>query len=243
MVELSSKFKLPSFIEPLAEDGILLGSNIILIGLPGNGKTIFCENFAKSCFENDIKCLYVTLDKTTDDIKYNFRSGGIDLDDEKNKERVVFVDGHAWLIGKSQTKYTISSLSNLTELNFNIFNASSELPTPFLFVLNSLSPLTLYNPEGFVLKFLQLLFARLKELGCISIFVVQDGVHKPEFYNTLEYLVDGIFDMKIGEHKGAIRRYLRIRSLSSVAHDTRWVPFNIKPDRSLELHFGSDEEG
>jgi len=144
MVELSSKFKLPSFIEPLAEDGILLGSNIILIGLPGNGKTIFCENFAKSCFENDIKCLYVTLDKTTDDIKYNFRSGGIDLDDEKNKERVVFVDGHAWLIGKSQTKYTISSLSNLTELKLQhiqrFLRAPNALPIRFKLLI-SFNPL------------------------------------------------------------------------------------------------------
>lgn len=190
---------------------------------------------------NDMSCVYVTADKTPSEIAYNFLQLGIDLKGEKFKEKMVFVDGYTWLIGKSNEKFYIESLSNLTELNFKIFSAISNLPKPVLLIFNSVSPLSLYNPEAFVLKFLQLLFARIKEYGAIGIFVAQAGVHSQEFYTTFEYLVDGIFDMKIGEEQGNIMRFFRIRSMSSVAHETMWVPFIIDYDRQIKLKYGGSD--
>lgn len=238
MVELSRRLLLPLNIRPLAKDGVVEGSSILLLGPPGNGKTIFCDNFAKTYLNNGVSCVYVTADKTPGEISYNFSQLGVDLKGEKYKGRMVFVDGYTWLIGKSSEKYHVESLGNLTELNFKITSAISLLPKPVLLVFNSLSPLSLYNPETFVLKFLQLLFARVKEYGAIGIFVAQAGVHSQEFYTTLEYLVDGIFDMKIGEDQGNIMRFFRIRSLSSVSHETKWVPFIIDYDRQIKLKYG-----
>ena len=231
-------------IRPLAKEGLLEGSSILLLGPPGNGKTIFCDNFAKTYIMNNISCVYVTADKTPSEITYNFLQLGIDLKGEKFKDKMVFVDGYTWLIGKSDEKFCIESLSNLTELNFKISSAISTLPKPALLIFNSISPLSLYNPEAFVLKFLQLLFARIKDYGAIGIFVAQAGVHGQEFYTTMEYLVDGIFDMKIGEDQGNITRFFRIRSLSSVSHDTKWVPFVIDYDRQIKLTYeGSVQNG
>ena len=238
MAELSRRLLLPMNIRPLAKEGLIEGSSILLLGPPGNGKTIFCDNFAKTYLNNKVSCVYVTADKTPREIAYNFQQLGIDLKGEEFRDKVVFVDGYTWLIGKSNEKFCIESLSNLTELNFKISSAISTLPKPVLLVFNSVSPLSLYNPEAFVLKFLQLLFARIKEYGAIGIFVAQAGVHSQEFYTTLEYLVDGIFDMKIGEDQGNIMRFFRIRSLSSVSHETKWVPFIIDYDRQIKLKHG-----
>lgn len=238
MSELQGQLFLPLNIGHLIEDNFNEGSNILLTGPPGNGKTVFCENFTKSYLNNGCSCIYVGLDKTPDEIYLNFSKIGIDIENGEYKDSVILIDGYSWLIGKSKEKYHINNLNNLTELNFNIFNAASVLKKPILLVFNSISPLSLYNPEGFVLKFLKILFARIKELGCLGIYIVQSGVHSQEFYNTLEYLVDGIFDMKIGEDQGALVRYFRVRSLSAIAHDTKWVPFIIDSYRAIELHVG-----
>jgi KaiC/GvpD/RAD55 family RecA-like ATPase len=241
VTQLSHELLLPMDISSLSDGGLDEGSNILLNGPPGVGKTIFCENFIRSYLQKDMSCIYVTLEKTPQEISHHFQRNGVDLSSDRYREKMIFVDGYTWLIGESKERFHIESLSNLTELNFKIFSASMKLKRPILMIFNSISPLTLYNPETFVSKSLQLLFARIKEMGGLGIFTIQTGVHDPRFYNTLEYLVDGIFDMKFGEHKGSIKRYFRIRSLRSARHKMDWVPFTIEPEREIKLHTRSEE--
>lgn len=157
---------------------------------------------------------------------------------DEYRDNLIFVDGYTWLTGKSEERFNIESLSNLTELNYKITSAISTLSRPALLIFNSLSPLTLYNSETFVLKFLQLLFAKIKECGALGIFIAQSGVHNQEFYTTMEYLSDGVFDMKMEEDQGNITKFFRIRSLNSVHRDTRWLPFIIDSDRQIKLEYG-----
>ncbi|UCH56626.1 MAG: ATP-binding protein [Candidatus Bathyarchaeota archaeon] len=234
---------LPSNFGYLIEGGIPEGNNILLIGPPGNGKTIFCENMANEYMRNNIKFVYVTLDKTPEEVKNDFLKHGLDLSEGRYIDEMFFVDGYTWLIGKSNEKYHVDSLSNLTELQFRIARAALELPKPLLLIFDSISPLSLYNSESFVMKFLQLLFARIKEWKSLGIFVVQAGVHSQEFYNTLGYMVDGIFDMKINEEDGVIKRFFRVRNISSVAHETRWAPFTIGENRTITLLSEGGEKG
>lgn len=236
MDQLSRKFTLPMNVSIIADEVLNECNNILLNGPPGVGKTLFCENFAKNSLLNNISCIYIALEKTPQEIFYTFLKKGIDLNDEKYREKMVVVDGYTWLIGESKEKYFIDNLSNLTELNFNIFSAAMSLTEPILFIFNSISPLTLYNPEVFVSKSMQILFAKIKEVGGLGIFTIQTGVHEPKFYNTLEYLVDGIFDMKFGEHEGSLMRLFRIRSLKNGRYKSEWLPFTIEPEEKIKLH-------
>jgi KaiC/GvpD/RAD55 family RecA-like ATPase len=82
--------------------------------------------------------------------------------------------------------------------------------------------------------------AKIKEWKGVGLYVVQAGVHSDEFYNTLGYLVDGIFDMKMIEEEKGIKRFFRVRTIGSVSHDTKWVPFIIRDDRTIELQLESE---
>lgn len=225
----------PNFLEPLITEGLPAGSNISLIGPPGVGKTIFCENLAKNFLRDGGNCLYVTLDKSPDEVRNDFQKIGTNLSEKKYKKRMVFVDGFSWLIGKSQEAHHIENLGNLTELSIQIASATCDLAAPILLIFDSVSPLSVYNPEDVVIKFLQLLLARIKDWKGMGVYVVQKGVHSTEFYNTLGYLVDGIFDMRMKEENEEIKRYFRVRCLKSMAHETRWIPFVIQTDRSIKL--------
>jgi len=228
---------MPANFNILLEKGVPEGNNILLIGPPGIGKTIFCENFLNACLGDGISCIYVTIDKTPSEVKNNLQKGRTKLDNKN----ILIIDGYTWLIGKSREQYHIENLSNLTELNFKIISAASSVNKPFFLIFDSLSPLSLYNPENFVMKFLQLLMAKIKEWKGVGLYVVQAGVHSEEFYNTLGYLVDGIFDMKMIEEEKGIKRFFRVRAIGTVSHDTKWVPFIIRDDRTIEIQ--SESEG
>lgn len=238
LLEIQRKTKFPSsFLEPLIAESLPASSNISLFGPPGVGKTIFCENLAKDFVRNDVNCIYVTLDKAPDDVRNDFQKMGTDIFEKENKKRLIFVDGFSWLIGESHEDYHIENLGNLTELSIQIASAACDLADSILLIFDSVSPLSVYNPEDVVIKFLQLLLARIKDWKGIGVYVVQKGVHSPEFCNTVGYLVDGILDMKTEEANEEITRYLRIRSLKSMAHETKWMPFVIQADRNLKVKY------
>lgn len=225
----------PDFLGPLINEGLPKGSNISLIGPPGVGKTVFCENLANDFLRNGGNCLYVTLDRAPDDVRNNFQELRTDLSEKEHKKRLVFVDGFSWLIGGSHEDYRVENLANLTELSIRIASAACDLAGPILLIFDSVSPLLVYNPENVVVKFLQLLLARIKDWKGMGVYVLQEGVHSDEFCNTLGYLVDGIFDMKLKEEKGRITRYFRIRNLKFTSHETKWIPFVIQASRKLKL--------
>jgi len=232
---LRDKIFSPSFLEPVTKEAFPKGSNLSLMGPPGVGKTIFCENLAYEFLTNGGNCLYVTLDKAPDDVRNGFQKSRTSLSEKGCKKRLVFVDGFSWLIGKSQEEYRVENLANLTELSIRISSAAYDLASPILLIFDSVSPLAVYNPENIVVKFLQLLLARMKDWKGMGVYVVQEGVHSGEFCNTLGYLVDGILDMKMKEEKGKITRYFRIRSLKFASHETKWIPFIIQADRKFKL--------
>ena len=219
----------------LINENLPEGSNVSLIGPPGAGKTVFCENLANSFLRNGVSCLYITLDNSPDDVRRDFQKFGTDLFGKKYEKKLAFVDCFSWLTGESREGHHIDDLGNLTELSIRISSAANDLAKPLVLVFDSVSPLTVYNPEIVVIKFLQIVLARMKDWKGMGIYVVQKGVHSEEFYNTLAYLVDGIFDMKISEKNGKLMRQFRIRSLKSMAHETKWISFDIQPDRSLKL--------
>lgn len=233
--EIERKILLPFNFRLLFKEGIPEGSNISLIGPPGIGKTIFCESLVNEYLRNKMNCVYVTIDRTPEEIKNVFNKKGINLYENKYKNKIFFVDGYTWLIGQSKEKYHIENLENLKTLQYKIYRAARELIKPIFLVFDSISPLSLYNPEPFVIKFFRIILAKVKEWKGLGIYVVQGGVHSEEFYNTLGYLGDGIFDMKMIEENGNLRRYFGIRYINSVAHEAKWIPFIIEDYRTIKF--------
>lgn len=219
-----------NFLEPVLDAGLPGGSSICLIGPPGAGKTIFCESLANSFLQNNLGCLYVAMDRAPTDTRNDFLRFGIDAWKLESEKKLAFVDGYGWLAGTSTESFHVESLANLSELIILIERATDSLHAQAkgtLVILDSVSPLPLYNPELDVVKFLQSLSARIKVRNDLAIYVVQSGVHAKEFYNALAFLVDGVFEMKVKEEEGRLRRSFRIRNLRFMAHDMDWMHYII----------------
>ena len=94
-------------------------------------------------------------------------------------------------------------------------------------VIDSISELIALSDQKSVLRFLQILTARIRLDGGRAIFTVAFGAHDEHFMNLLRLIFDGVLEMKIDESANEITRLVRIFSLKGTKHKTNWTPFEI----------------
>jgi len=219
-------------------EGEIPPSNIILIGPPGSGKTIFSENIVCEALIKGSKCLYITFDRPPNEVRRSLLALGVDTAELEMAKRFVLFDGYTWISGRPTETYNVSNLTNLSELIFRISDAAAVLGEAMTLVMDSISTLLTYNNEGSILKFLQVIMARVKEWQGMGLYVAQYGVHSEGFYNSLRFMVDGVLEMKMYEIGGELKRFFRVHTFKMAGHNTRWVPFNIGQRREFVLGKG-----
>lgn len=219
-------------------EGEIPPSNLLLMGPPGTGKTIFGENMVCEALLKGAKCLYITLDRPPNEVRRSLLIFGVDNKELEAAERFVLFDGYTWISGRSTEPYNINNLTNLSELIFRVSDAAAVLGEGMLLVMDSVSTLLTYNNEGSILKFLQVIMARVKEWHGVGLYVAEHGVHSEGFYNSLRFMVDGVLEMKMYEIGGELRRFFRVHTFKMGAHNTSWIPFSIGQHREFVLGKG-----
>lgn len=232
-----SSFRFSS-LEVFVNSEIPLGSNILLVGPPGVGKTVLCETLLCECLKKGAETLYITLDYSPKDAKRRINKRGINLAEEERK--LVFVDGYSWLVGESTEQYRVVNLSNLSDLSVKMISASNTLGKGAFFVFDSISTLLVYNSENEAERFLEINMARMKHNDNVGLWVVEQGIHSEKFYNTIRHIADGILEMRFEEHveeegQEGFLRFIRMHTFKGLFHRMIWIYFTIRPDGELAI--------
>jgi KaiC/GvpD/RAD55 family RecA-like ATPase len=221
-----------SILKFFIEAEVPLGSNMLLTGPPGVGKTVLGENLMREHLMNGGKNLYITLDHPPNDIRKRFKNCNIDYTEDDG--RMLFVDGYSWLTGDTSETYRVLNLSNLSDLSVKMITASTKLGEAVFFLFDSISTLLLYKTEKEVERFLGVNMARMKHNRNIGLWVVENGIHTQGFYNTIRHLVDCVIDMRLDEHE-ELQRLVRMHSFKGIKHNTRWLSFTINNDGDVTI--------
>ncbi len=160
--------------------GLPIPAAVLIEGEPGSGKSIFA--FSLMNVKDKVKKIVLLTNNTPEETQAELTSFKIKLEP-------VFIDCYSWLSGG---KSAVDSLSNLSKITFLI---EDELEENSLVVIDSLTPLVLYNHEEEIERFMQQLIAIAKSKSSLILFTLDLGTYHSDAENTFRSLCDGVIHL------------------------------------------------
>lgn len=127
---------------------------------------------------------------------------------------------------KAETKYTLTSLANLTDISITL-KAAWEGLTKSCLLVDDLTTIVQEAGTDVTLKFLRQLLAKIKGTATLGLFSLTTEILEQRFQNALLLMFDGVLEMKIQEGEEGLERFIRIYSLRGQKHSTKWNRFDI----------------
>lgn len=181
------------------EGGLLIRSNNLLLGPPGDEKLLFSLQFIEEGLKKGEPAVIITADDLPKDIEKKALSYKWNLENKRNTNLLTFIDCYSWTLGKGieedRKDILIQGPNALNDLSLAISQTVSSLSRPekpIRICFNSLSTFLLYNPKESIFKFIQITGARLKTMGATSIFLLEEGMHDKKTATTIKHLMDEI---------------------------------------------------
>ncbi len=200
----------------------------MIIGPPGVGKHDVCIKLTKEFLDDGKLVVFVTTERSPDDI----------FDRLGENENLYIVDVYSWSIWDKYTWLAgenvlfVRSPENLEEILTKIEEVVFKTRRkPIKIIFDSLSPLFLYNDKQRVVKFFQILTAKVKNEYGFILYTLQEGVHEPSLINMLLSIVDGYIQMRFLETETEIKKQLRIHHLKGVSgYSHEWKDIVVTED-------------
>ncbi len=208
-----------------APSGTLLiprGSQLLLHGSPGVTKATLAIRYLCDRLQQGESCAYATTVWTPQQV----RKAAATYVSEKLLSKLRIIDGVSCVAGKTSSEpFAFQSLYNLNTINLILLQAISDLEKGHL-CIDSLTTLMTYSTPISVIKFLQVLSARVKDRGVTSIYLMEKGVQTKEVVATLSYSVDGVIETREIEASGHLQQQVRLTHVRGAKIDSRWLEFS-----------------
>jgi len=240
------KTGIPGFDE-LFEKGIPKGTNTLITGGPGTGKTIFCLQTLYNAAREGHDCLYATFEEAPWRLRRHMEQFGWDTKKVERKGDIWhFIVGEAGKSGSLVIRrfdpFRITrSVEGLVkkaagELSIETGGIPEIIPatlTPHMITLDSLSALE----SAFAGKsenyrvYIEQLFRLFEEVGATT-FLITETQEAPLQYSRTgveEFLADGVFVLYNTKIRNQRVRAIEILKLRGAKHEQKIVPMQMTP--------------
>ncbi len=207
------------------------GSQLLILGPPGVVKTALALRYLADRMQNDEPVLFATTLWSPMQVRDTISQFG----ENKLKSSLNIVDGVSCVTAQSSKEtYAFQNLYDLNTINLVLQQAITEMKNGHL-CLDNLTTLMTYSTPLSVIKFLQVLCARVKDSGVTGLYLLETGVHTEEVVNTLRFSVDGVIEVQDDEEENQLVHKIRLAHLRGIQVDTRWLVYNgLKPLKHMK---------
>jgi len=256
------KLGIPGFND-LLEKGIPRGTNILVSGGPGTGKTIFClQSFYHAASEGH-DCLYITFEEAPWRLRRHMERFGWNIKEVEGRGDTICLK-----VGDAEKRGSIfirmldpfritRSVEGLVEkaagrLSIELKGIPELIPadlSPYFIAIDSLSALEsafINKPEGYRI-YIEQIFRVFEKVGATT-FLITETEESPTRYSRSgieEFLADGVIVLYNTKVRGQRVQGIEILKMRGAKHERRIVPIQITPNGikvfPSETIYGSDE--
>ncbi len=158
--------------------GLPEGTITLVYGAPKTGKSVLAYHFLMESIRTNVPCLFIMTDYDSEQLSLALSSFGWDIAEARQKGMVRLVDMTSTITeknteGSSGTlKYvSVADLTDLMVQTDQALETFSQGGMAFRTVLDSLTPLFIYNPPLIVAKFLRNFVSKVKGAGSAGVVI------------------------------------------------------------------------
>lgn len=178
---------------------------LLLLGVPGSGKSVFCQQVAINGIAVGLPVIYVTSECTTEELETRLKNRGLG---ESFPESLAIVDAYTQTVGlscKSHGKTLCANCADLNSLSMAITKLRGRLSGDrVLLVFDSLTSPYLFNGLK-VVRFIQQFLVRFAQEGNAVMAAIDAGCGKESDMVAMTSLADGILQLEIEGRQQYIR--------------------------------------
>lgn len=207
-------------LDEMLEGGFPENSSILLNGTPGVGKSILCQQFIEEGIRRGDCCIFLTFDVRPETICTSMSRFGWET-----KGKIIFFDCFSYRIGaQSSSRYAITGLSDINQLSMIFEDIMNDVGKGRKrIVVDSLSTLLLYSDAELTMKFLKDFIAGAISQKAAVLMTIEEGIHDEKTFAILNYMVDGLIELKFDMDK----RFLRVSKMRDTLVSRTWAKFDI----------------
>jgi CheY-like chemotaxis protein len=209
--------------------GLPKGSNILIMGPIGTGKSSFARTFIETGLKNKEKCLWVAIDDDPKRIRQKFEEN-IKESTKSLEERsyLRFVDAYSWssMTQPENERFIISGILELNQLTGVIADAGYEIGQTIQSkkggrrVIDSISSLLINFDLASTQRFLsQIARTGIAFGGATTLFIIEEGTVEEKILNNIKYIMDGVIEFKEDENN----RTMSVRHMKWIKHDNSLI--------------------
>jgi KaiC/GvpD/RAD55 family RecA-like ATPase len=220
------------YFNALAGGDIPSSSSIMIMGLPGSGKTVLLTHFIIKSLKSGKSCVFITNLDFPSNIRNYLKTFEPNLDKYEKSSKLIFVDCYSASGGKeSSEKHQISSMGDLTGLGVQLSSCLEELGQDTDVFLDSLTPLFTMLKDEYIANFIHSVGAKTKGVNGRFFYTIGSAIGRKGL-NAIEAVSDIIIEISSTDEADEYRRKLRIKKMKR-KHLERWIDFRIDGDKGI----------
>ncbi len=221
-----------SVIDQQLLGGLPQGSNILVVGPTGIGKSSFMRSFLAKGLDQQEPSLCIAIDDDPKKIRSKLNEQlQIPISDHEAQQRLRFVDAYSCtaLGVESEEPFCLNGALELNQLAGVISDASFDLGQTIQDkkggrrVIDSISSLFVNFELSAVQRFLTQIARTALAFGSVTtLFLLEEGSVSDQSINNIKYIMDGVIEFKEDEDQ----RWVRIASMKWTQSQKDWQPLS-----------------